>query len=136
MNIYEENGQVSIGSKPPRDGRTSFEVTPPETKEFRAAWTLVDGVIVLDSTKAEAIRVKSITDKADAHVLANYSELKQRKLLSIAVALIDKRDSTVLSTAEDALLQDVRDVNTQITAWRVIENNAIANGDAIGDVTF
>ncbi len=91
-----------------------------------------------EASVIEAKRVEMIINKADAHILNSYSEKKQRKLLSIAVALQDKViNGGTLTTGESAALQSVRDVNGWVTAVRVIENTSIADTTITADmVTF
>lgn len=86
----------------------------------------------------EADRVTSITNKATEIIEVEYSPLKQRKLMSIVIALKDKRDDlgVTLTVEEESMLQANRDVNTWITAIRNIENTAIANGTALDAIVW
>lgn len=103
----------------------AVEITQAEADALRAP----------TAAEIEAKRKSDITDKANSHILSKYSELKQRKYLSIVAALDDKelRQSVVLTDAELALLQEVRDVNEWITSVRVIENAAIADGATLAE---
>jgi hypothetical protein len=86
------------------------------------------------SEYGEYKRKIDITDKANAHVLAKYSELKQRKLLSTATALQDKQIQGITLTAEEeATLQMIRDANAWITLVRDMENAAIADGVTLAE---
>jgi len=93
---------------------------------------------VFSDQEIEAKRVKDITDKANTHVLNEYSELKQRKLMSIAISLHDKKNELglTLTQAELDMLQTIRNVNDWITAVRVIENTAIKDGTSVDGVIF
>lgn len=87
----------------------------------------------------ESSRIRSITDKANAYVLSKYSELKQRKYMSIAISLDDKqyRLNITLSQTELDLLQEIRDVNAWIASVRDTENAAIADGVTLAEeMTF
>ena len=86
----------------------------------------------------ELARTNSITAYANDYVISRYSELKQRKYLSIAVALDDKetRLNLILTADELALLQTIRDVNAWITSVRTVENTAIANGTLLADIVW
>lgn len=90
------------------------------------------------ATRIESERVNAITDKANAHVLSKYSELKQRKYMSTAIALDDKqyRLGLTLTGDELALLQEIRNVNTWITSVRDVENTAIENKTPSDNVIF
>jgi hypothetical protein len=84
---------------------------------------------------AEENRKADIKQKADSHVIAKYSELKQRKYLSIAAMLDDKENrlKIPLVQAELDLLQEIRDVNAWITSVRDVENAAIADGVTLAE---
>jgi hypothetical protein len=85
----------------------------------------------------EAQRQLGITSKATQIIEAKYSSLKQRKLMSIAIALQDKQiQGLTLTTEEEALLQTNRDVNTWITSVRDIENTAITDGTLLDDIVW
>ena len=82
-------------------------------------------------------RVISISTKATKTIEAIYSPLKQRKLLSIAVALQDKvMQGGTLTTDEEALMQNNRDTNTWITNIRTIENTAITDATLLIDIIW
>ena len=86
--------------------------------------------------EAEEIRLTSITVKATNLIEATYSPLKQRKLSSVAVSLLDKKISGALTDEEETLLQECRNVNIWIGSIRVIENNAITNAIPLVDVVW
>ena len=87
----------------------------------------------LDLTKLH----EAVTAKADETILTLYSELKQRKLMSIAIALQDKHmNNPPLTVDEEALLQMVRDTNAWITSIRTIENTAITNNTLLEDIVW
>ena len=87
--------------------------------------------------KLEEQRKQSITDRATELIENKYSPLKQRKLLSIAVALQDKKlNGLTLTEWEEAQLQINRDVNAWIGDIRSVENVAIAQGTALVDVVW
>lgn len=91
-----------------------------------------------DAFNAEEKRKADIIAKADAEVLARYSEKKQRKFLSITSKLMDKKliRSQPLTPEEEAMLQSIRDVDAEITAIREIENTAITLGTPADEVVF
>ena len=102
---------------------------------------LVSGVITANETQDIAdAKVKldtSITVEATRIIEAQYSPLKQRKLLSIAVALQDKQiRGLTLTTEEEMLLQTNRDINDWITSIRVIENLSIYNNVLLADIDW
>ena len=93
--------------------------------------------IQISQVALEEKRKTDITDKANTHVINSYSELKQRKMLSIATSLQDKQiQGLALSVDEEILLQSVRDANTWISSVRDVENTAISDGALADDVTF
>lgn len=98
---------------------------------------LVNGEIVID-TDAEALdNETAITAEATRLIEERYSPLKQRKLMSIAIALQDKQlRSIILSSGEEEMLQVTRDANEWITAIRVIENIAIANSILLANIDW
>ena len=106
----------------------AIEITQAEADALRAPTT----------EQIELDRTNSITAHANAYVISRYSELKQRKYLSISAALDDKefRQGLMLTADELALLQTIRDVNTWITSVRTVENTAIANGTLFADVVW
>ena len=80
---------------------------------------------------------QAITNKATEIIESKYSALKQRKMLSIAIALQDKQlDGLTLSDEELALKQANKDANTWIASIRDIENEAIANNTAIENIDW
>jgi len=87
--------------------------------------------------KLENDRKFAITEKATSIIEAKYSPLKQRKMMSIAIALQDKQlQGLTLTSDEEALLQFNRDVNIWITSIRTIENIAIEDNIAIDDINW
>lgn len=93
-----------------------------------------DAIRAPSPEEAEVIRVNEIINKSNLHVLAKYSELKQRKLLSMAVAIQDRQQQGItLTSNEEATLQMIRDVNTWITSVRDVENAAIADGVTLAE---
>lgn len=84
----------------------------------------------------ESKRMSDITAEATRVIEEQCSPLKQRKLLSIAVMLLDKRGQAPLLLEEEAMLQDVRDTNTWIAGIRVKENEAQINGTLLKDIIF
>lgn len=85
----------------------------------------------------EVQRKADVTVKATSVIEALYSPLKQRKLMSIAIALQDKQlQGGTLTTKEEALIQNTRDANTWITSIRTIENTAIADGTLLDDILW
>jgi len=79
----------------------------------------------------------AITAEATRIIEAAYSPLKQRKLMSMALALQDKQlQGQTLTAAEDANLQLIRDVNAWITGIRAAENAAIAAGTPWAEVVW
>ena len=85
----------------------------------------------------EEKRKADITAKATAHIESQYSPLSQRKLMSVAVALLDKQiQGGTLISEELAALQNVRDINAQITNIRALENTAINNNTPVDEVVF
>lgn len=84
----------------------------------------------------ESKRMSDITAEATRVIEAEFSPLKQRKLLSIAIMLLDKRGQAPLLLEEEAMLQDVRDTNTWIAGIRVKENEAQINGTLLKDIIF
>ena len=90
-----------------------------------------------DPIKTEAQREAEITNKATEIIENVYSPLKQRKLLSIAVALQDKvMQGGTLTVDEEALMQSNRDANTWITIIRTVENTAIVDGTLLEDIVW
>lgn len=88
------------------------------------------------SEEIEAQRLSDITSEATRIIEATYSPLKQRKMMSIAITLLDKRGLKPLTTSEEALMQEVRDSNDWIADIRDKENEAQNNGTLVGDVVW
>jgi len=88
-----------------------------------------------DAFNKEEKRKADITSKADAYILSAYCETKQRKLISLATALIDKSavQGINLDVNEQALLQQTRDIDAWISSVRDAENAAQADGITIAD---
>lgn len=106
----------------------SLNEVPTAPNDAREKWDGVKWVI------SEDMRVKSITDKANAHVLTKYSELKQRKLLSIQAKLNKKEvKGGVLDASELALEVLCEEVEVWISSVRDVENAAIADGVTLAD---
>lgn len=86
----------------------------------------------------ESVRLQAITDKATSLIEGKYPPLKQRKLSSVAISLIDKQQmqGITLTAAEVATLQSVRDVDAWITSIRDVENTAQANGTQPDDIVW
>lgn len=93
----------------------------------------------MDKVSADALEMleASITAKATEIIETAYSPLKQRKMMSIAIALQDKvLQGGTLTVSEEALLQANRDANTWIGGIRTIENTSIANSTALADINW
>lgn len=102
-------------------------------------WVENGGVIAdeFTATEIEDTRVLDITAKATELIEVKYSPLKQRKMLSIAVALQDKiLQSETLTADEEALMQNNRDANVWITTIRTIENVAITDGTLLANINW
>lgn len=139
-----KKGQVTVESETTiidTDERVAnfFEPTP---ESYRKAYT-PDGlpfnelIPLLTAADIEALRVGSITAKATETIEAVYTPLKQRKMMSISIALQDKViNNGTLTADEEALLQANRDANIWITAIRTIENTAIINDDALDAISW
>ena len=108
-------------------------ITQAEVDSAIASFDFVGTISTLD----EAKRIADIKAKADSVIESAYSPLKQRKLLSIAVALQDiKLEGGTLTTEQQTLMQSTRDVNAWITSVRTIENTAIADGTPFSDIVW
>lgn len=82
-------------------------------------------------------RLLEITRHADNLIYTALPQIKQNKLSSISIALLDKKIlGEILTTDEEALLQISRDANTWVTAIRTIENTAQANGTQLADIVW
>ena len=80
---------------------------------------------------------KAITEKATEIIESIYSPLKQRKLMSMSIALQDKLiEGQTLTAEEQTLRQSCKDVNTWVTAIRTIENTAITNGTTLTAINW
>jgi len=91
------------------------------------------------TTIAADLETKRITDiaaKATEIIETRYSTLKQRKLSSIAISLLDKKIDSMITDDEEALLQSCREVNTWISSIRTIENIAISKGVLLDDIDW
>lgn len=139
----EKKGQVTVESNTTiidTDDRVKnfFEPTP---DGYRKAYD-VDGlpfnelIPLPTATDIEKTRVSSITAKADENIEALYSPKKQRKLSSIAIAILDIKMDRTLTADEESLLQSCRDANDWISSIRTIENTAITDGTLLADIVW
>ena len=124
---YLVNGTMSV---PKADGNRQYEAVKvwlqTNTAEPEFTQTELDEQLVLSIESAATQWIESV-----------YSPLKQRKLMSVAIALQDKQiQGIILSTDEEAMLQYTRDVNTWITSVRIVENSATAALTPLDQIVF
>lgn len=110
-------------------------------KDYREVleW-VVNGGVIADEFTAKDIEDKRVLDieaKADEIIEAKYTPKKQRKLMSISIAIQDKQlQQLLLTPAEEKALIDNRAVNKWITDIRSIENAAITNGTLLDNIDW
>ena len=124
---YLVNGTMSV---PKADGNKDYEAVK--------VW-LQTNTAEPEFTQAEldAQLVAEIEAAATQWIESVYSPLKQRKLMSVAIALQDKLlQSIVLTVAEEAALQETRDVNVWIKSVRDVENAAQAALTPLDQIVF
>jgi len=143
--IYKNEAQtiVDVEIEHPQYGLISYtfksdEADQSSDKEIRSyleTATIAEYVAPPPPTAQEI--AATITAKATSIIEAEYSPLKQRKLMSIAISIQDKQlQGETLSVYEEVALQSVRDSNSWISSIRTTENTAIANGTLLEDINW
>ena len=108
----------------------------PQWDEVTGTWVEAKPQTEIDTADDEHRQIQ-ITEYADKLILSKYSELKQRKLMSIAIMLQDKQLSGEVLTTEELAMQDnTRLVNQWISGVRVIENTSIAAGIGVDEIDW
>lgn len=118
-NSYILNDSVAV---PKADGNSEYELI----KQWLALGNTLEPEFTPEQIESQ--RQATITNYATQIIEKLYPPLAQRKMMSTAIAIQDKRlEGIPLTVEEQTKMQQIRDINAWITTVRTIENMAIAN---------
>lgn len=99
-------------------------------------WDIPSNSWVNNESKQESVRIASISDEANAIILNAYSDLKQKKMMSIMLKYQGKLiGGEKLTAGEEAIYNAILSADAWITAIRVIENDCQVDSNLPVDFT-